>query len=142
VEGCAEHECATHDDYHDCYSRQHQIDNQLHGKQHGWMQWCSRNPPQPTDLTVSDQRVRQGSRDPYQADDQEGWDPQIDDRQAGSANITWHGVSDKPEHSQQDCWKSNARQNAVWLSPGEPGLDLEQLGEATARPVTRRRCDV
>ena len=59
-------------------------------------------------------------------------DPKIDDRQAGVANVSWHGLSDEPEHGQQDYWESNPAQKAIRFSQGELGLDLEQLGEANA----------
>ena len=102
------------------------------------MQRCGGNPSQPADLTISDQRIRQGNRDVDERDDQDSWGPKIDDRQAGVANVSWHLLSDEPEHGQQDRWECNPAQRAIGFSQGELGLDLEQLGESTPRPVTRR----
>ena len=63
---------------------------------------------------------------------QDGGGPQINDRQAGVANISWHGLSDEPEDGQQDDWESNPGQKANRFAHGELGLDLEQFGEASA----------
>src|SRR5215831_15114592 len=105
------------------------------------MQWRGGNPSQPADLTISDQGVRQGNRDVYERDDQDGGGPKIDDRQAGVADVPRHLPSDEPEHGQQDCWEYNPAQRAIRFSYGELGLDLEQFAESNARPVTRRRSD-
>jgi hypothetical protein len=95
------------------------------------MQRCGGNSSQPADLTISDQRGRQGNRNEDEREDQDGWDPKIDDRQAGVTYVSWYGPSDEPEHGQQDYWKSNPGQKANRFAQGELGLDLEQLGELT-----------
>ncbi len=64
--------------------------------------------------------------------------PQINDRQAGVANVSGHLLSDESEYGQQDYWESNPAQKAIGFSQCELGLDLEQLGESCPRAVTRR----
>jgi len=88
--------------------------------------------------TLLSQRGRQGNCDVEERENQDGWGPKIDDRQAGVANVSWHLPSNEPEYGQQNYWECNPAQKVIGFSQGEPGLDLEQLGEANPRPVTRR----
>ena len=105
------------------------------------MQRRGGNAPQPADLTISDQAVRQGKRDEEEREHQDGGGPQINDRQAAIANVSWHGLSNEPEDGQQDEWEGNPGKQGIWLAQGKLGLNLEQLAESNARPVTRRLFD-
>src|ERR1700693_6360398 len=102
------------------------------------MQRCRGNPSQPADLTISDQGVRQRNRDEYEREDQDGWGPNVDDRQPGAANVSWICLSDEPKHRQENAWECQAAEKGRRFSQGELGLDLEQLGELKPRPATRR----
>src|ERR1700693_5295519 len=99
------------------------------------MQRCRGTPSQPADLTISDQSIRQGNRDEYHREDQDGWGPNFDDRQARVAHGSWIRLSDEPEHRQQDGWECQPAEKGQGFAQGELALDLEQFGELNARAM-------
>ena len=112
--------------------------DQLGRKQPRGMQRGRGNPSQPADLTISDQSVRQGHRDEYEREHQDGWGPDVDDRKPGAADASWICLSDEPEHRQQDGWECQPAKKGKRLSQGELALEFEQFGELNARPVTNQ----